>query len=71
MNEEYKKKLYEHFLKDTPIKYESITPMQWDDMSRTLAGFSIQLTTSLSQVWDGISKAVEPIVEALNKAINK
>ena len=71
MSEEYKRKLYEYFMQDTPIKYESITPEQWDSMSKTLAGFSIQLNTAFSEIAKEVTKAFNGLLEAVTKALNK
>lgn len=67
MTQEYKKKLYEYFYKDTPISYESITDAQWEATSKTLAGFSIQLNLALGGIAKEVSKILVGIEDSLSK----
>lgn len=55
MDDRLKHKLYDVFLKDTPIKFEDVTDKQWRDMQATLVGFSITWTTALEDVGRAIA----------------
>lgn len=64
MTDEYKKALYEAFLKDTPIKYDQVTDEQWLAMHNTVTGAVIALNQS-------IVKALEPVVKVMNEILKK
>lgn len=55
LNDRLKHKLYDAFLKDTPIKFDNVTDKQWEEMQSTFVGFSITLN-------DAVEGAVEAMV---------
>jgi hypothetical protein len=61
MDDQLKHKLYDAFLKDTPIKFEDVTDKQWRDMQGTLVGFSITLSSAINDV----AKALGDIFKGL------
>lgn len=63
MDDQLKHKLYDAFLKDTPIKFEDVTDKQWRDMQGTLVGFSITLSSAISDV----GKALADIFKGVKK----
>jgi|GEM_PF-4451857 len=65
MSEEYKHALYEAFLKDTPIKYESVTYEQWQQMHKTLTGWIIAITP----VIEAVSVSMKSLVKELDALI--
>jgi len=65
MTEEYKKALYDAFLKDTPVKYESITDEQWQSMHNTMTGAAIAITQALQPIIKAVGDALKPILELL------
>lgn len=64
MTDDYKKALYEAFLKDTPIKYDQVTDEQWESMHNTVTGAVIALSQT-------ITKAFEPVAKVMNEILKR
>ena len=71
MNDKLKHQLYDYFLKDTPISFDSVTDKQWADMQATFAGLGITLSSIVTDVYKIISDALQPAIETLNDTLQK
>lgn len=65
MTDEYKKALYDAFLKDTPVKYESVTDEQWLSMHNTVTGATIAITQALQPIIKAVGDALKPVLDLL------
>lgn len=55
MTDRLKHQLYDTFLKDTPIPFESVTDEQWAAMQATLIGFGVTLRAVCQDMNEAIS----------------
>lgn len=65
MTEEYKRKLYDCFLKDTPIKFESVTDEQFKQMQSSMSGAMIALQMAFAEFGETLSELVVTTSKAI------
>lgn len=60
MTDRLKHQLYDAFLKNTPITFESVTDEQWAALQSTIIGFGVTLTA----IFQDVSEAITNIFKA-------
>lgn len=71
MDDRLKRKLYDAFLKDTPVSFESVTDKQFADMQATLTGFSITLQSITQDIWQSVSEILKPVITTINDVLER
>lgn len=66
MTDDYKKALYDAFLKDTPVKYESVTDEQWLAMHNTVTGAVIKLQQAIGDAMKPIVKVISDVLRSIS-----
>lgn len=64
--DDYRKRLYGVFLKDTPIKYESVTDQQWTQMANTYIGRKLAVELIFQPLKEKLATAMNNVKKALS-----
>lgn len=70
MSDELKRQLYEYFLKDTPLEYESVTDEQWQQLVNTSAGRHIAVVLAFKPIKEALIEAYSKVKRVLTQLIN-